>query len=70
MYASTIKPRTSSFIVGDSARKTFNGRNVNVSPGKSEEERPVRNSNLYDVRFLRKDLREFNALSYRTATLS
>ena len=69
MYGSTIKPRTSSFRVTESGRTSLNGRNFNMSPGKSEEERPARNS-LLDVRFLRKDLREFNASSYRTATLT
>lgn len=69
MYGSTIKPRTSSFRVTESGRTSLNDRNFNMSPGKSEEERPARNS-LLDVRFLRKDLREFNASSYRTATLT
>jgi Ca2+-binding EF-hand superfamily protein len=42
---------------------------VGYSPGKSEE-RGERSSNIYDVRFKRKDLREFNPINYRSASLT
>ena len=40
-----------------------------VSPGKSEK-RESRESNIYDVRFRRKDLKEFNPRDYRSANLN
>lgn len=64
------KVRTSSFQNGGSSslKGSYVGR-VGYSPGKSEE-RGERSSNIYDVRFKRKDLREFNPINYRSASLT
>lgn len=64
------KVRTSSFQNGGSSLKSSHVGRVGYSPGKSVEDRPDRASNIYDVRFKRKDLREFNPINYRSATLT
>lgn len=62
--SSMKKVRTSSFQ--NAATSSMQGSRVGYSPGKSEE----RSINNYDVRFKRKDLREFNPVNYRSATLT
>lgn len=68
--SSAQKTRSGSFQNGGSSslRGSQVGRS-GASPGKSEE-RAERGSNIYDVRFRRKDLREFNPINYRSASLT
>lgn len=49
--------------------KGSNISRTGYSPGKSED-RPERQSDLYNVRFKRKDLREFNPRFYVTASIN
>jgi hypothetical protein len=58
LSSSAQKVRTNSFQTpGESSMKGSYISRVGYSPGKSAEDRPDRTSNIYDVRFKRKDLR-------------
>jgi hypothetical protein len=69
--SSVQKQRTSSFQnAGESSLKNSYVSKVGYSPGKSAEDRFDRSPNIYDVRFRRKDLKEFNPINYRSASLT
>lgn len=74
IHLNQIQMRTSSMqkVRTNSFQNAMGGSQlgrVGYSPGKSDN-RLERSSNMYDVRFRRKDLREFNALNYRSAVLT
>lgn len=68
--SSVQKTATKSFQnTGQSRLKESKISRVGYSPGKSAQG-VDRSSNMYDVRFKRKDLREFHPINYRSATLT
>ena len=62
------KVKTSS-LHGNVRDSVNTSRGPRLSPGKSER-REGRESNMFDVRFRRKDLKEFNPRDYRSAGLN